>query len=181
MDRKDFLKLPIEERRTLLKEMANDPEIIAYYNNLERKTNKREMLTFGEFIREPKDTNPQIKRPPILTDEQIQDICAKLTKAAETSEIEVAGINEATWVLVNMLLKAQRDDTFRETLKMVADVLKKKEWFGEKLTYTDRLKVLEYIRSGDIINKLEGGEGDYFPTPEEQEEHDENYDFMRHK
>jgi len=34
MNRKEFLKLPIEERRKLLKGMADDPEIIQYYRQL---------------------------------------------------------------------------------------------------------------------------------------------------
>jgi len=31
MNRKEFIKLPMEERRRILTEQANDPKIIAYY------------------------------------------------------------------------------------------------------------------------------------------------------
>lgn len=31
MDRKEFIKLPMEERRRILREQANDPEVMEYY------------------------------------------------------------------------------------------------------------------------------------------------------
>jgi len=34
MDRKEFIKLPMSERRRILAEQASDPEIIAYYLEL---------------------------------------------------------------------------------------------------------------------------------------------------
>jgi len=34
MNRKEFIKLPMEERRRILRKQANDPKIIAYYLEL---------------------------------------------------------------------------------------------------------------------------------------------------
>jgi mevalonate kinase len=66
------------------------------------------------------------------------------------------------WKLTREALKLFIDsnvDEHARTLRAVTDALRKKDWFGEKLSYNERLKVLRYIESGEIIKSGQEPEG----------------------
>lgn len=50
LTRKEFLALPVEERRKLLEKQANDPDVIAYYENLNKEADKARQYPDRETI-----------------------------------------------------------------------------------------------------------------------------------
>jgi hypothetical protein len=52
-------------------------------------------------------------------------------------------------------LKKQKDalkDALRsDVLNEVADMLNRKDWFGEKMTANEKFKAIQYIRKGDFL------------------------------
>lgn len=82
----------------------------------------------------------------LLTEEEQDDAVAFMLKEYK-GDVKLSS-QTRKFMSYDGLCVAQDKKTRNQTLNDVADVLAKKDWFGEKMTANEKLVVLNFIRNG---------------------------------